>query len=213
MKKFIMVAVFAMMVVNMFGQTSFNVSGDVQISSNNISLGTGIEFEKAHAFIGHMNAGVQYKDFGLSVSYGGYKSLTGSETMFNLVDLIGSYKVNSELTIMAGYELTYWDHKIEDDEIGDGIFAMATWSKGKFSTTGIIFTNPQFSFIYLIESANYQITDHVSAYGLVAYTNAEAYPFYGLAGLKVSKGSISVGAYGIARYNSPGVTINLEIGF
>lgn len=213
MKKLVIVMIaFVAMVVNGFGQ-NFNVSGDVQFSSKNISLGTGIVFEESTAFITHLNGNMQFKKVGVSVCYSGYSSITGSHTTYNLVDIIGSYEVSDNFTLMAGYEATYTDYTDQDDKNGSGIFAMATWNKGRFSTTGIVFTNPQISFLYLIQSATYQISDHVSAYGLFGYTNAEAYPVYGLAGLKVKKGAISFGAYGVARYDAPGAVFNIECSF
>ena len=201
--------------VNVIAQNvNVTVSGDAQIASMNVSLPTGSVFESATSFIVHANVGVSHERFGLTAYYNGHVSLNGSQTKFTLVDVMGSYKINDDLTVHFGPELEYTDYLTEDDKIGGCLIAMATWSRGRLSTTGIIFTNIQFTDIHVIGSANYQITDKLSGYVLGAYTNKNAGPFYWLAGMKINPlKHISVGAYYIHQTTLKGFMANIVLAF
>jgi len=215
MKKLIVLiaAIFAMGTMNMMCQqivakadsVQFRVAGEVQVASKNISIATGVVFEDAPALIGHANAGIQYKKFGASVLIMSQKSLTKSQTTYNLVDFIGSYKVTDELTLSIGYELTHWDYQEGEDEVGNNFVWMVTWTKNKVAATGIVFKGA--NFIYLISSVNYRLMDHVSVSCLIGYTNTMNTKIYGMAGLNLSYGKASLGIYPSISDN-PGITVN-----
>ena len=223
----IMIAIFAMGIMNVIGQQNtdtisntpadstkvknFSFSGNAKLSSKNFNAGTGIMFEEAFAFIGNANFSLDYKKFGVSACYMAHSSLTGTQTTYNLIDVMGTYKVTDEFSVNVGYEFTYWDHPTEKDECGNNIFAMFTLKHENFSSTTIIFTDILCkNFIYLIESANYQLTDHLSLNGIVAYTNTKASRVYVVGGAKYTMGHVSIGAYGMIDKDTPGGVFQLE---
>ena len=191
------------------------VSGDVQFFSKNASLATGFVYDETPAIILHLNADYQIPSsrFGVSGFYTGHTSRkeTGVVNHYHLVDICAHYNITNGLVIYAGPELIY--KHTDGNKIDVGLLGMITWSKEKFATSFIIYTNPQFQFFYYIGSANINVCKNVSIYTLGAYTTAEQFPVYGLSGLKYSNGKFFTGAYYVFRKDAPGPTFHIGFTF
>ena len=229
MKKFmIFVTIVTMCVMSMSGQSqdsvnvvvestqssAVTVGGSIGYSTKNVSLGTGLVFSESPAVI--LNATIDWSkgEFGLSAIYGGYcgiqRIVDGDQ--FHLVDILGSYNVNSELTVFVGPEFTYTD-KSDKDELGMGLIGMVTFNKSRSSSTFIYYSDPKFKSIYLIGSSSYKVNKVISVDGLIGYTNTGDWPVYGLIGFKCSFGSISIGAHNIFYPGGSGPSFDIVVPF
>lgn len=110
-----------------------------------------------------------------------------------MVDLFLSYNVSKELSVSAGYELTYTDNKDSKDKIGHGVFAMANYNKERVASTFIFFSDPSFKDTYYIGSIDMKVMKDISVYTLGGYTNTKGW--YGLVGVRYNTGKISVDTY------------------
>jgi hypothetical protein len=210
MKKLVVMVVFIATTVMSFAQVRFGMSGDVQFATKNASTGTGLIFSEDPAVILHANPSIQFQNGKWSVTafYSGQVSL---QCRYHIVDLLASYKINDEFSIYVGPEFTYKDAEI--DAVGSGLVGMVTWNKKKFESTFIFYADSKFKSFYYIGSASYKITSEISIYGLAAYTNAEPCPYYGLVGLKYSKGNFFASAYYSIRKDTPGPIFQVGIKF
>ena len=201
------------MSISIFAQDSVivDISGDVAYYSKNISTFTGLMFGENPAVVTHMNVNAQLKDFNLSAAYSGQLGIQHLDEgdRFNMLDLSVGYSVNKELNLSVGYELTYTDK--DKDEFGHGVFAMATWSKKKVSSTLIFFADPKFSSTYYIGSADVKVGKNMSVYLLGGYTNTKTSP-YGLVGVKYT-GKFFVGTYYVIDKDNPGPCCCVGISF
>jgi len=217
MKKLaLMIAIIAMGIMNINGQTTADtiatqdsikimVSGEIQIATINMLPMTGLALEKDAASINAtFNIGVGKEKWAIGLTAISQKSITGSGTTYNLIDVVGSYRPTDNLSITAGYELTLWDHTEGNDKIGHNLICITNWTKNKGSITGIMLVDVKFSSIYLILSGDLRLTDHLDAIGLVGYGNQIG--LYGMAGAKCSIKSVNIGLYGLINKN-PGIGI------
>lgn len=189
----------------------FRISGEVQIATINMLPMTGLALEKDAASInGTFNFGVGKEKWAIGLTAISQKSITGSQTTYNLIDVVGTYRPNSNMTITAGYELTYWDHTNQDDQVGHNVIAIANWTKNRVSVTGIMLADVNFSSIYLIISGNYRLTDHLDVTGLAGYANQ--FGPYGMIGGKYSIQSFNVGGYVLIN-DSPGIGVVVSKSF
>ena len=215
MKKLVsMLAVIIAMGAKMsIAQVEVSTSGSVMYSSKNASVGTGMIFSEDPAVICQLNASLSYGKLGVFASYSGYTGIQrfniGDQK--HLFDVFGSYEFCDGLTVYVGPEFVYNDSEV--DVTSAGLVAMMTWSKGRISSTLIYYTNPQFTFHYVIGSMNVEISSNFSAYVLGGYTTAEDTPVYGVAGLKYTKNAFYVGAYYAIRSNAPGPFFNIGFAF
>ena len=119
------------------------LSGDVQFFSKNASLATGLVYDETPATILHLNADYQIPSsrFGVSGFYTGHTSRkeTGNVNHYHLVDICAHYNITDELAIYAGPELIY--KHTDGNKIDAGLLGMITWSKEKFATSFIFYTN------------------------------------------------------------------------
>lgn len=211
-----MVILMTLMVsVSMFGQkdsVSVSVSGDVAYYTKNLSTFTGLMFGEEPAVVSHLNVNAHLKDFNFSAAYTGQNSIhhVTDGDRFHMFDLSAGYKVNNEISACVGYELTYSD--AEDDEFGQGVFAIATWSTKGSVATFILFADPKIQNRYYIGSFEQKV-GNVSLYVLGAYTNTKTIPWYGLVGLKYSKDNLFVGTYYMLDKDNPGPVISLGLTF
>jgi hypothetical protein len=213
MKKIIVFAILIAMVEMSFAQNvEFSVSGSAMYSSKNASMGVGLIFSEDPAVIAQLNANLSYNKWGLLTSYSGYTGIQrlNAGDQSHLLDVFASYQINNEFTLHVGPEFTYKDIS-DTDIVGMGLVAMMTWNKNNFSSTLIYYTDPHFSFHYVIGSVEYRIVDNFSAYGLIGVTTAEANPVYGILGLKYSKDAFSAGVYYALRKDAPGPLF--QVGF
>jgi hypothetical protein len=128
-----------------------------------------------------------------------------------MFDLSLSYSISEELSLSAGYELTYTDN--QDDEIGHSIFAIASWSKGRVSSNFIFFSDLEFRSAYYIGSVDINVMKNVSLYTLGAYTNTKNTPWYGLIGLKYTNGHFFAGTYWVFDKDNPGPVVSAGVTF
>lgn len=215
MKRIIVAMAIAMVVFNVLNGQNVTASGSVEYSSKNVSLGTGLVFteEPAVIFNGAVAVESDSSKLGVSAFYSGYcgtQRIDGDQ--FHIIDLFVSYKINKELTLYAGPEFTYSDNATKD-ETGAGLIAMVAYNKSKLNSTGILYSDPKFKSFYVIGSVNYSVNDNLSIDGLIAGTNAEAHPIYGLAGVKFSKGHLFAGAHYVFRVDAPGPVFNVGFSF
>ena len=214
MKNFILLIVgLIMMTQSMLAQVTF--SGDVQYFSKNTSLATGLVYDEDPAAVLHLNATYKISDrFGVSGFYTGHscRKETGITNQYHLVDALAHYNITDDLVLYTGPELVY--KRKDNNNITDiGLIGMMTWSKQKFSTSLIVYTNPQFQFFYYIGSVTINLRKDLSAYVLGAYTTAEPTPVYGLSGLKYSSGRFFTGVYYVFRSDAPGPMFNIGFTF
>jgi len=215
MKKFVLVAIIiAIAEIGNAQNVEFGISGSAMYSSKNASVGTGLIFSENPAVITQLNANLSYNKWGLLTSYSGYCGIQrlSAGDQYHLLDVFGTYKVNKEITLYGGPEFTYNDVE-GTDNFGMGLVGMMTWSKKNLSTTLIYYTNPSFSFHYVIGSAEYRIVNNFSVYGLGGFTTAEAKPFYGMIGAKYSNNVVFCGVYYAFRKNAPGLHFNIGFNF
>ena len=212
-----MLVVTVMSVVSVSAQKdtlSVNFSGDIGYYTKNLSTFTGLMFGENPSVVSHMNVCANYKNLNISAAYSGQHSINHLEDgdRFNMLDLSVGYKVNKEFGLCTGYELTYSDNEI-DDEFGHGIFAMATWSKNKVLTNFIFFADPTFKSTYYIASVDVKVSKNVSVYSLGEYTNTKSTRWYGLGGLKYSKGNFFAGTYYMLDKDTPGPVVSIGMTF
>lgn len=202
--------IIAMVQVSVFAQkVEFSMSGDVQFSTKNASTGTGLIFSEEPAIILHANPSIQYGKWSVTGFYSGH---VGLDMRYHIVDILASYRVNDEISLYVGPEFTYKDLE-GTDAVGAGLVGMMTWNRKSISSTLIYYTDPHFTIHYVIGSMSYNITKGVSISGLIAYTNAESTPVYGMVGVKYSKNSFFVGAYYSFRKDAPGPFFQVGIKF
>lgn len=214
----IIIAIFAMG-MNVIGQTTDTIinapadstkvqlvgSAEVQIASVNMLPMTGLALEKDAASInGNIYIGADYDKFGIGLTVISQKSVNGSQTTYNLIDITGSYRPMDNLTITAGYEQTYWDHPEGNDEIGHNFLAIANYNISRVSITGIVLVDKDFSSVYLIGSASYKATDHIDVVGLYGYANTMG--SYGMLAVKYTYQRFNCGVYGLINKN-PGIGV------
>ena len=201
--------------ISMSAQTDsvISFSGDVAYYTKNLNTFAGLMFGENPSVVTHMNVSADYKNFNLSVAYTGQHSIHHLEDgdRFNMFDLSLSYSVSEELSLSAGYELTYTDN--QDDEIGHSIFAIATWSKGIVSTNFIFFADLEFSSIYYIGSTDVKVGKNMGVYALAGYTNTKTSPWYGLVGIKYTNGHFFAGTYWVFDKDTPGPVASFGLSF
>ena len=194
MKKSIIAVLFSFVTLCVVGQVE--VTGDVAFYTKNLSTATGIMFSEDPAMVVHMNMNTTtWKGFTLSAAYSGHMGMQRLQDgdHFHMLDLSCGYSFNKEISACVGYELTYTD--AENDQIGHGVFAMATYTKRVVSSTFIFFADPSF---------DVKVGKNVSVYALGGYTNTNSNPWYGLVGIKYSKGSFFTGTYWMFDKSNPG---------
>lgn len=203
--------------VLVFGQDSVrvNVNGDCAYYTKNLSTFTGLMFGEEPAVVSHMNINAKLRDFSLSAAYSGHyltHRLQDNDSHFHMLDVYVSYKVK-DLNISVGYEATYSDYKGQQDEFGQGVFAMAKYAKNKVSYNFIFFADPRIQNTYYISSVDLQVMKNVSIYLLGGYTNTKSTRWYGLGGLKYSKGNFFAGTYYMLDKDTPGPVVSIGMTF
>lgn len=183
MKKLVLIMIAFAMIITVNGQTQttdtiattdsiqFKAFANVQLASKNMLTATGTILENAASFNTMFYIGLEKGKWGIGLTGLSQKSLTGTQTTYNLVDIMGTYKASENLVINTGYELTIFDHTDGDVQIGHNLLAIINWNKNKWSITGIALANIQLSDIYLVISAKYKLTNQVSMSGLFGYCN------------------------------------------
>jgi len=217
MKKLALIIAFAAITMTTFGQDTITntpvdttkiqlvATAEVGIASVNMLPMTGLALEKNAASInGQAYIGADYDKFGAGLTVISQKSINGSQTTYNLIDITGSYRPTESLSITAGYELTIWDHPEGNDEVGHNLIGIVNWNKNRISVTGIMLADIRFSSIYLITSANYKLTDHVDVVGLIGY--ATTMGNYEMLGIKCTYQKFNLGVYGLIN-NSHGIGV------
>ena len=190
------------------------VSGDIGYYTKSLDLNTGVVISEEPAMVSHLNVGVEYKKISFSAAYSGHHGVQNFQDgdHFHMIDLFLSYKVN-KLSVNAGYELNYTDNKDSKNEIGHGLFAMATWSKNKMFYSFIFFSDPRFMDTYYIGSLDFQVGKNVSVYSLGGYTNTKSTRWYGLVGLKFNNGHFFIGTYWVFDKDNPGPVVTIGLPF
>ena len=211
MKKVVFLTV--MVVVSLSVKAQVSVSGDAAYYSKSLSTFTGLMSSEDAAMVSHLNTSLKLKEFSLSAAYSGHYLMhrQDNDNHFHMLDMYISYKVK-DLNLSVGYEATYSDYKGQQDEVGHGVFAIATWSRNKVSTNFIFFADPKIESRYYIGSLNVEVMKNISIYTLAGYTNTKTSPLYGLVGVKYT-GKFLVGTYYILDKSNPGPVVSVGVRF